>query len=179
MFLGGKLKKVELYVPTVNDLWFRQELLSDPATMSYNAGEDVNYSGYHPGTGCIDFPKSVWVNFEKKLKDPNFFYAYIKDEETQKFVGNVHFRLDEQTKKASIDIVVKAEFRGQGYMKPSLMLLFEVAKAKGVKYLTDTLEESREVALKGFYELGFKRVKEFHTQKQGKTITIVQIEKKL
>ena len=54
------MKKVTLYIPKVEDLWFRQACMKDPATMSYNAGYDVTYSGYHYDTGCIDFPESEW-----------------------------------------------------------------------------------------------------------------------
>ena len=52
------MEKLELYVPKLEELWFYQQMLSDPDTMSYNANWDVSYSGYHRETGCIDFPKS-------------------------------------------------------------------------------------------------------------------------
>ena len=41
------MEQLELYVPKLEDLWFYQKMMSDPETMSYNAGWDVDYDGYH------------------------------------------------------------------------------------------------------------------------------------
>ena len=41
---------VKIYIPKCEDLWFRERLLSDPDTMSYN-----NAWG-----GTIDFPEPKW-----------------------------------------------------------------------------------------------------------------------
>lgn len=41
--------ELELYIPKLEDLWFYQKMMSDPETMSYNAGWDVEYDGYHHG----------------------------------------------------------------------------------------------------------------------------------
>ena len=46
-----------LVEPTIEEYNYEQKLLSDPETMSYNAGYEVTYQGYHYDTGCIDFPK--------------------------------------------------------------------------------------------------------------------------
>ena len=48
--------KIELYVPRPEELGFRQEMMADPDTMSYNAGWEVSFPGYHRESGCIDFP---------------------------------------------------------------------------------------------------------------------------
>ena len=53
------MAQLELYVPKLEDLWFYQEMMSDPETMSYNANWDVNYDGYHRDTGCVDYPDAV------------------------------------------------------------------------------------------------------------------------
>ena len=55
--IGSQLK---LYVPQYGDLWYRQQLLNDPATMDYNKGYDLDFRGYHKDNGCIDFPKEQW-----------------------------------------------------------------------------------------------------------------------
>ena len=47
------MEKLELYIPKLEDLWFYQQMTSDPETMSYNANWDVDYDGYHRDTGCI------------------------------------------------------------------------------------------------------------------------------
>lgn len=51
---------LSLYIPKIEDYWYEEKLQSDPATMSYNAGYDVSYFGYHYDNGCIEFPKEKW-----------------------------------------------------------------------------------------------------------------------
>lgn len=40
------MEELELYIPKLEDLWFYQKMMSDPETMSYNAGWGVEYDGY-------------------------------------------------------------------------------------------------------------------------------------
>lgn len=154
------MKNIELYVPNIEDLWFRQECMSDPNTMSYNAGYDVSYEGYHYDTGCIDFPRDKhkdWYNM--KMLNPNFYYAYILDSDTNTFVGYVNF--NNKNGVASMGIVINSAYKGQGYMRPAMHKLLEVAKVRGVKVLTDTVPNTRENALRVFYDLGFVKSSEF------------------
>lgn len=51
------MKNLSLYVPELKDYWYEAKVQSDPESMSYNAGYDVSYFGYHYDSGCIDFPK--------------------------------------------------------------------------------------------------------------------------
>lgn len=174
------MKSISLFVPAVEDLWFRQECMSDPKTMEYNAGYNVSYSGYHYDTGCIDFPKEAhesWYN--KKLGNSNFYYAYIKDLDLNKFVGYVNFNKDNETLKASMGIVIHSKYRGKGYMRDSVKLLMEEAKNKGVKVLTDTVPINRESALKVFEDLGFVVVDKYKDKKFDKEEIICKIEKDL
>ena len=61
-------RNISLYIPRLEDLWYEAKLQSDPNTMSYNAGYDVSYFGYHYDTGCIDFPKERWEEvYDKRL----------------------------------------------------------------------------------------------------------------
>ena len=62
------MKNIILIEPKLEDLWFREECMSDPDTMNYNAGYDVSYEGYHYDTGCIDFPKSKWESWLENNK---------------------------------------------------------------------------------------------------------------
>ena len=39
------MEQLELYVPKLEDLWFYQQMMSDPETMSYNANWNVEYDG--------------------------------------------------------------------------------------------------------------------------------------
>ena len=38
---------MQLYIPQLDELGFRQALLADPATMSYNKGCGLGFAGYH------------------------------------------------------------------------------------------------------------------------------------
>lgn len=40
------MKNLELIIPKLEEYTYEQKLESDPSTMSYNAGYDVNYEGY-------------------------------------------------------------------------------------------------------------------------------------
>ena len=173
-------KNIKLHKPTVQELWFREKCMSDPKTMAYNAGYDVSYDGYHRDTGCIDFPKENWQSWaDNKLNNPNFFYAYILDLDSHQFVGYVNFNKNPQTNKATMGVVVKSDFQGQGYMRPAMLKLIEKAKEYNVQYLTDTVPENREKALKVFYDLGFVKVGEFKSKKFNKEEIVAEIEKQV
>ncbi len=95
------MKNIKLHKPSIDELWFREKCMSDSDIMSYNAGYDINYNGYHKDSGCVDFPQDKWQDWvESKLNNPNFFYAYILDIETGQFVGYVNFDLN-PTKKSN------------------------------------------------------------------------------
>ena len=174
------MKNIKLHIPELEELWFREQCMSDPKTMSYNAGYDVMYDGYHRETGCIDFPKEKWQEwFNNKLNNPNFYYAYIVDFETNQFVGYCNFNKNPETNKATMGIVIKDEYRGQGYMRPAMLALIEKAKEYGVEYLTDSVPENRVVALKVFYDLGFVKTKEFISKKFDTQEIVAEIEKKI
>lgn len=174
------MKNIELHVPQVNDLWFREKCMTDKQTMEYNSGYDVHFEGYHYDTGCIDFTEDKHQKwYDEKMNNPNFFYAYIFDKDINQFVGYVNFNKNLETNKATMGIVVYSDYKGQGYMRPAMNLLIKNAKEKGVEYLTDTVPETRSIALKVFFELGFKKIKEINGTKFGKPELIYEIEKRL
>lgn len=174
------MKNVELYIPKIDDLWFRERRMSDPKTMDYNAGYDASYEGYHYDTGCIDFPKEKHKTWhDQKMSNPNFFYAFILDKDTHKFVGHAHFNLNPENDRASMGIGVNSEFRGQGYMRPAMLLLIDEAKKRNVKFLTDSVPQAREKALKVFFDLGFVKTKEYIGKKFGKDELVFDIERKI
>lgn len=173
------MKKVELVKPSVKDLWFRRDCMADPETMSYNAGYDVSYKGYHYDTGCIDFPESEWETWhETKFSNPNFFYAYILDVETNNFVGYLNYHLSGENKH-EMGIVINSKFQGQGYMRPAMLKFMETAKQNGVPALWDSVPKNREKALKVFFDLGFEVVEEFYSKKFGKDDLCYIIKKEL
>ena len=64
---------LKLYTPKFEDLWFRQQLMIDEATMSYN----------HAWGGTIDFPESSWQGwYDFWIENPEGkrFYRYLQKE---------------------------------------------------------------------------------------------------
>ena len=151
--------------------------MSDPETMSYNAGYEVAYDGYHYDTGCIDFPKSKWSEWIKKLDD-NFYFAYIEDVDSGKFVGYVNFKV-QQDKSATMGIVIKAEYRGQGYMRPAVIGLIEEARRHKAISLIDSVPENRSHAHMAFRDLGFEITDTYEIDKFHKKEKILLIKKDL
>ena len=123
---------LELYMPLLADLKFRQELMNDANTMSYN----------HAYGGTICFSESKWeywynywiVNCENKR-----FYRYLFNKEQNEFVGEVAYHYDESRNIFICDIVVLADHRNKGYGEIGLTLLCNSAKANGVKILYDDI----------------------------------------
>ena len=73
------MENIELYVPKLDDYWYEEEIENDPLTMSYDAGFNVSYYGYHYDTGCIDFPKGKWKEkYDKEKKMKNDFFSQIE-----------------------------------------------------------------------------------------------------
>ena len=168
------MKNISLYKPNASDMWFRAQCMSDPDTMSYNAGYDLTFDGYHYDTGCIDFDKSKWEEWvNAKYSDPDSFYAYIVDEDTHEFVGYVNYH--KSSNRYEMGIVIYSKYRGMGYMKPSMELFIQYAKEHGVTALYDTIPKNREKALKVFFDLGFKVTKEFMTTKFKKDDPLYEI----
>ena len=174
------MKNVVLVIPKIDDLWYREQCMADPNTMSYNAGYDVSYAGYHYDTGCIDFPEDKWEDwYNTKMTKPNFYYAYILDEESNEFVGYLNFNLDSNTGFATMGIVIEGVHRGKGYMRPALKAMIDIAKEKGVKVLTDTVPENRVGALKVFYDMGFIVNSKFDGKKFGEIEVVNEIHLKI
>jgi hypothetical protein len=80
------MRNIELVIPKLEEYSYEEKLKKDPNTMSYNAGYDVKYSGYHYDTGCIDFTVDKWKDaYDKRIKE-NRYFAYIKDFDINEYV---------------------------------------------------------------------------------------------
>ena len=139
---------IELYEPHVDDLWFKEQMLSDDQTMAYN----------HAYGGTILFPKEYWADWYKRWivnHDGKCFYRYIKEKDT--FVGEVAYHFDRKRQIYIADVIVFAPYRGKGYGRNGLLLLCKVAKENGIKELYDDIaidNSSVELFLKcGFVEV--------------------------
>ena len=147
--------------------------------MSYNAGYDVSYYGYHYDTGCIDFPEERWQEvYDKRIKEKRYF-AYIKDNDINKFVGYVHYHYNKNESRYECGIVIESIYRGKGYSKYALELLCETAKKNGVKELYDNFEIDRDNTLEIFKSVGFIVVEEQSWMKFNKLVKGVLVKKKL
>ena len=151
-------KDICLYVPTVNDYWFEQKLLSDVETMYYNAGYKCNLEGYDYDTGCISFEPEVWEERNKIRLESNFYIAYIKYKD--KFVGYVSYKYDETRNIYVCGVIIDSNERDRGYAKAGLKMLLEVAKNDGVKEIYSCFEDGRTIT-NIFIDSGFKIVKEY------------------
>ena len=168
---------LSLYIPELKDYWYEENLLSDKDTMNYNAGYDVSYSGYHYETGCIDFKKEKWQEKYNKRKDENTFFAYLKDDIKNEFVGYVNYQYNEKDNRYECGIIIEKSKRRNGYAKEGLKLLSNYAKKQGIKSLYDTFEIDRENTLKVFESVGFKVIekttwKKFNKEVEGVIVKI-------
>ena len=82
---------IEVYKPTYEDLWFREEFLSDAETMAYNQAYG----------GTISFPKDKWKTWYRDWVESPIngrWYRYLYDAKLQQFVGEIsyHFEGSEQ-----------------------------------------------------------------------------------
>lgn len=173
------MKEIKLVVPPLEEYWYEQKLLSDPNTMSYNAGYEVSYDGYCYETGCIDFPKTKWVTYYEKRNSPDRFFAYIKDVTLDKYVGYANYQYNKDKDRYECGIVIEGTERGNGYSKPALNLLCEEARKNGVLALYDNFEKDRKNTLNVFESVGFEIIEENTYKKFGKPVQGIIVEKKL
>ena len=165
-----------LHVPELWELDFRQTLLSDPATMSYNAGYDLGFPGYHNDTGCIDFPREDWESWHARWvgAEPERFYAYLQDPAAGGFIGEVSLHETDGPGVYEMGIVLHSSHRGKGYSRECLRLLLDHAfNELGAGEVTNCFERTREAALKIHLAAGFQITKEennlIYLSKKSKT----------
>ena len=121
---------LESVVPALEDMWFREKMLADEETMSYN----------HAWGGTIPFPREDWrdwydywvVNHEGRR-----YYRYLKDENG--FVGEIAYHYDPEYDGYVANVLVYSEYRGRGYGAQGLALLCDAAKENGIRVLYDDI----------------------------------------
>lgn len=165
------INEIYLKTPKLEDLAFRKELLSDPDTMEYNAGYDLNFDGYDYDTGCIDFDESKWSDWYKnRVGNKESFYAYIFHNELP--VGDVFF-----SDKGSVSIIMSAKYRNKGYAKEALRLLIDKAfNEYDMMVLSDDIPEDRIGSVKLFEKMGFKAARTYENAKFGKPENVLVME---
>lgn len=153
--------ELKLYIPKLEDLWFYQKMMADPETMSYNAGYDLDFDGYHKDTGCIYYPDEVLSEWHKRWvgNEPERFYAYIQRSCDGAWIGDVNFHYNAEKDWHDMGIVIYAPYRGKGYALPALKLLLDQAfRVCGVSRLHNDFETTRDAAWAIHRKAGFKEM---------------------
>ena len=139
---------VEFYLPQPEELWFKEAMLADGATMAYN----------HAYGGTIPFPRGRWAAWYDKWlvhHENKRFYRYLCADGA--FVGEAAYHLDEARQIFLADVIVFAPYRGKGYGRAALMMLCAEARARGVKTLYDEIAADNSAAAL-FMACGFREV---------------------
>ena len=147
------LKTVTVCIPKLRDLWFRQLMLEDPDTMSYN----------HAWGGAIGFPEEEWQEWfscwNPDARDPKHYYRYLTDG-TGRFLGEIAYHFSERQRGYMASVIVYAPYRGRGFGRAGLDLLCRVAAENGVDVLYDDIAADNP-AISMFLDHGF--AEEFRT----------------
>ena len=153
------MAKVQLKVPSLADIKYRQEWMKDPKTMNYNAGYNMELQGYDYETGTITKTDEEMLNWYNKWinKEPDKFFAYIyTTANTEKLIGEIYFYYDNELKLYDMGILITYEDRGKGYSYDALIELEKIAFEKyGINALSDIIPINRIGAIKTFKKAGF------------------------
>ena len=149
-------------IPSLDDLWFRQAMMADPETMSYN----------HAWGGTIPFPEDRWKGWYDRwivCHENKRYYRYLKTP-ADHFVGEIAYHYDDERRIFVSNVIIHAPYRGIGYGGRGLDLLCNAAKKNGVTVLHDDIAiDNPGISL--FLKRGF--VEEYRTEK------IVMLKKEL
>lgn len=151
--------RLKLHTPSIREMEYRQKLLAQPETMAYNRGQMLDAEGYDCATGCIDFPIADWRYWRDVWlwREPSRYSAYILDEETGEFVGEVCYYYDMEADAHGTGIIVEHCHRRHGYGTAALRLLAEHAFAHPeVDRLFVDLPHDRDDAIRMYLTAGFR-----------------------
>lgn len=144
---------ISTYIPKLDELTFREILMHDERTMSYNA----------KWGGTISFPKERWqawyTSWITNAKENKRFYRYLQNE-AKEFVGEIAYHFDSEYDKYIANVLILAKYRGMGYGNQGLTLLLEHAKKNGLTELCDSIAIDNP-SIQLFLDRGF--IEEFRT----------------
>ncbi|MCR4875799.1 MAG: GNAT family N-acetyltransferase [Clostridiales bacterium] len=151
--MENRITEISFYKPLIEDLWFREAMMADPETMSYN-----NAWG-----GTIPFPREKWAEwYDFWVKNPDKrFYRYIATGKSRSFVGEAAYHYDEDLQVYLADIIVSAKCRKRGYGKAGLQKLCAAAKAAGIPEMYDNIARDNP-GIRLFLQCGFRE--EYRTE---------------
>lgn len=153
--------RLYLHIPSFEELYFRQKILGQPDTMSYNKGYKLRFDNYDNETGCIDFGKEYWSDWYSRWvsNEPERYYAYLTGIESNNYVGEVSFRYDKNIDYHCIGIVIEAKYREKGYCSEGLIRLAEKAFVDfNIDKLRNDIPLERKAAIAGHKKAGFKEI---------------------
>ena len=151
--MENSIPKIRFYKPRPEDLWFREAMMADPETMSYN-----NAWG-----GTIPFPREKWEDwYDFWVANPcKRFYRYITTGESRSFVGEAAYHYDEDRRIYLTDIIISAKCRRHGYGKAGLRMLCAAARKAGITELYDDIAIDNP-GIRLFLQCGFRE--EYRTE---------------
>ena len=138
--------KLEVYKPRLEDLWFREAMLEDEETMSYNKAWG----------GTISFPREnweEWFNHWVINHDNKRYYRYLKNDGGA-FVGEIAYHYDSNYDGYMVNIIIHSKYRNKGYGILGLQILCQIAKENGITELLDDIAIDNP-AITMFLKLGF------------------------
>ena len=141
-----------LHKPQYEDLWFRQMMMADEETMSYNRAWG----------GTIPWPREAWRDwYDRWVADPQDarLYRYVKNSGGD-FVGEIAYHYDDDRRIFVADVIIHGPCRGTGYGGRGLDLLCDAAKKNRVTVLYDDIATDNP-AITLFLKHGF--VEEYRT----------------
>ncbi len=145
---------LQLYIPRPADGWFYIQMMSDPATMAYNAP-------WFPPDGCIPRPEEGWADLCRHWigREPERFYAYLQRVSDGSFVGDVNFHYNPSRDRWDMGIVIYAPERGRGFGRQGLCLLADRAfRTAGISRLHNEFETARGAAYRIHKAAGFREI---------------------
>ena len=143
--------ELTLYIPKPEDSGFYIGMMTDPATMAYNAP-------WFPPDGCIPDPESNWTDLIENWigHEPERFFAYLRRRSDGAFVGDVCYHETPARGWWDMGVLISAPERGKGYGRQGLELLAAHAFSHGVARLHNEFETPRGAAYRIHTAVGFR-----------------------
>ena len=139
---------IKAYKPALDELSFRESLMADPETMSYNDAWG----------GTIPFPKEDWQDWYEYWMDApesEMYYRYLYDDAVGCFVGEIAYHYDADMQGFTANVIIFSKYRGRGYGGQALELLCAEARSNGITVLYDDIAIDNPAAAL-FLRHGFK-----------------------
>lgn len=150
------MRKIYFKFPSKEELKYCQRWLMDPNTMSYNAGYDIDLSGYNKLTGTINKTDEDMINWYNKWinHEPEKYYRYIYVRGIDEPIGEIYYYPNNDTH--HMGILIQSKYRGNGYAYEALIELERIAfEENGINELHDEIPFDRTNSINLFKKAGF------------------------